>query len=280
MVVSPIPREPLLQVVKTLPAAPQILSLLGLVLLDSDSRLDDIAALLRCDTALTALVIRVANSAAYNRGAPFASLEEALAHVGLAEVYRLTGFAAVAQFADRRLAFYDISGAQLRENSLLTALVAEALAPRASLEPRAAYTAGLLRSTGKIALDRLARDRPRGTEPAAQIRGPLAQWETGRVGLDNCEAAAFILETWHFPERTVAAIRDHYAPAPESPAMAWLLNLAAGAAERCRHGLPGEQHYWTVTPEKLAAAGVEAAAVDCATREALEAFGPIRTALT
>jgi HD-like signal output (HDOD) protein len=274
-----VPRESLLHVVKTLPAAPQILARLGHRLLDMDSGLDDIVALLRCDTALTAHIIRIANSAAYNPGLPFGSLEDALARVGLSEVYRLTGFAAVAQLADRNLPFYGISGAQLRENSLLTALVMESLAGPAGLDPRAAYTAGLLRSIGKIALDRLTRDHAYRTDYELRGAGPLAEWETGFVGLSNCEAAAIILDTWHFPAKTITAIRDHYAPDDTADALTHLLNLAAGAAERCGHGLPGERFYWGCSSESLAAAGLEAPFVDRAMRHALQQFGPLRAAL-
>ena len=82
MIASSFPRETLLHVVKTLPAAPQILARLGHILLDQNSDLDDITALLRCDAALTARILRIANSVVYNTGTPFASLEQALARVG------------------------------------------------------------------------------------------------------------------------------------------------------------------------------------------------------
>ena len=283
MLAQPIPRETLLHVVKTLPAAPQTLALLGQLLLDVDSGLDEITVLLRRDTALTALVMRIANSAVYNPGLPYVSLEDALARIGLAEVYRLTGFAAVAQLADRNLPFYGVSGAHFRENALLGALVMEALAGPAGLDPRAAYTAGLLRSIGKIALDRLVRATGRQSaqrpDYADRGQGPLAEWEESFLGLNNCEAAAVILETWRFSEETIAAIRDHYAPDAEAPALTALLNIAAGATERCGHGLPGEHFYWEPTPEKLAAAGLEERFVDGAMRHALLHFGPIRSAL-
>src|SRR4051812_42219647 len=119
MMATSFPRETLLHVVKTLPAAPQILARLGNLLLDANSELDDISSLLKRDAALTARVIRIANSAAYNTGRPYGSLEEALARVGFSEVYRLTGFAAAAQMSDQNLPLYGITGAQLRENSLL-----------------------------------------------------------------------------------------------------------------------------------------------------------------
>src|SRR3954470_6380410 len=156
-----ISREALLHVVKTLPAAPQILAQLGHLLLDINSDLSDITSLLKRDAALTTRIIRISNSAIYNTGRPFASLEESLARVGFTEVYRLTGFAAAAQLADQKLPFYGISGAQLRENALLTALIMEALAPLAGVDSGLAYTAGLLRSVGKIAIDRLAKGTER-----------------------------------------------------------------------------------------------------------------------
>lgn len=276
MIASPVPRATLLHVVKTLPAAPQILARIGHLLLDMDSELEDVTGLLKRDSALTARIIRISNSAAYNTGAPFASIEEALARIGLMEVYRLAGFAAIAQVADANLVRYRITGPALRENSLLTALVMEQLARPAGVDPRAAYTAGLLRSIGKIALDRLTSDHA--YDGGSGIRGALGEWEIGFIGLSNCEAAAIILEEWRFPDATIIAIRDHYIP-EAGEAIARLLNLAAGAAERSGHALPGESGYWTTTPENLAAAGVSQEDLDEATRVALAHFGTVRAAL-
>ena len=196
--------------------------------------------------------------------------------MGLTEVYRLTGFAAIAQVSDSTLWRYNVTGPQLRENSLLTALIMEALARAAGVDPRAAYTAGLLRSIGKIALDRLTRDRAYGE---AAIKGPLAEWESGFIGLNNCEAAAIIMEEWRFPGDTIAAIRDHYVPAAPAPALTVLLNLAAGAAAAAKHGFPGESSYWGSQPEKFAAAGVTEQEVTDATRTALDLFSVVRAAV-
>ncbi len=61
--------------------------------------------------------------------------------------------------------------------------------------------------------------------------------------------------------------------------MANLLSLAAGAAERCGHGWPGERFYWHPGDEQFAAAGVSADDLDAATRFGLEQFGPVRAAV-
>jgi len=279
MLATSFPRETLLHVVKTLPAAPQVLARLGRMLLDLNADLSDITALLRCDAALTTRIIRIANSAAYNIGAPYATLEQALARVGFSEVYRITGMAAVAQVGDQNLALYGITGVQLRENSLLTALMMEALAEPAGLDPRVAYTAGLLRSTGKVALDRLTRDPAYNGAYTAAHGWPLAKWERDFTGINNCEAAAFILNEWRFPATTIMCIGDHYLPNASSTALAHLLNLAAGAADGAGHTLPGESSYWELADEKFAAAGVTAAQLEEATGSALAQFERTRVAI-
>ena len=279
MIATPIPRETLLHVAKSLPAAPRILAQLGQLLLDPHSDMSELTDLLKRDAALTARIIRISNSAFYNAGHPFASLDEALARVGFTEVYRLTGLAAVAHVADHHLARYKVSGIQMRENSLLTALVAEILADMAQLDKRAAYTAGLLRSVGKVALDKLTQNGFYEGHYKGKESGNLGDWETNFIGLSNCEAAAMILGEWRFPIQTIEGIRDHYTVSQGEP-LAEILNLAAGAAEAGGHGFPGESEYWatfaasgnqtlSLTPEDVAEA----------LRQALELFGPVKSAV-
>lgn len=278
MTASPPPRESLLRAVRNLPAAPMILARLDRMLADYNSPLEDVTAVLKCDAALTTRILRIANSSVYRAGEPCASLEEAVLRVGFAEIYRLTGFAATTQIVDRRLSLYGVTAAQFRENALLTALVMEQLADGTEIDRAAAYTVGLLRSIGKIALDRWMLARNGEQQYDASGDGPLAAWETANVGLNNCTAAEIVMGEWLFPTTTIEAIRDHYAPANGSR-MANLLHVAAAAAERCGHGWLGERFYWNIAPGQFAAAGVESEQVDEATRNALEAFGPVRAAV-
>lgn len=278
MVAAHANRESLQRAVRNFPAAPMILARLERLLADYNSPLEDITALLKCDAALTTRILRIANSSVYNVGEPCASLEEAVLRVGFREIYRLTGFAATVQIVEQRLALYRISSAQFRENALLTALIMEELAGHADLDRAAAYTVGLLRSIGKIALDRWAwtPGRELRYEPIADE--PLAIWEIARVGMDNCEAAEIVMRDWLFPASTIDAIRQHYAPA-EATRLGQLLNVAAGAAERCGHGWPGERSYWDDSPERCAMAGLLPHDVEDAMHLAYERFGPVRTAV-
>jgi HD-like signal output (HDOD) protein len=255
-----------------------ILSRLGRMVMDLESPLDDIAALLKQDAALTTRILRIANSVVYGGSEPCGSLDEAVVRVGFTEIYRLTGFAATSQIVDRRLGLYGVTAAQFRENALLTALIMEGLADRAGVDQSTAYTVGLLRSIGKIALDRWVSTPGVEHDYDAHGTGPLTEWELSTLGIGNCEAAEIIMTDWLFPTSTIEAIRHHYQPA-EASQMANLLNLAAGAAERCGHGWPGERFYWNPTDEQFAIAGVNADDLDAATRLGLEQFGPVRAAV-
>jgi len=98
--------------------------------------------------------------------------------------------------------------------------------------------------------------------------------------MTNAEAASMILGEWRFPADTVEAIRDHYLEAQSDFALTHLLHLAAGAAERRAHGLPGEAKYWVEKPEFYAAAGLSPEAFKRALDEAIALFNAVRAAVS
>jgi HD-like signal output (HDOD) protein len=274
-------RETLLHVAKSLPAAPLLLSKLGRLRLEPDAGLDEATSILRVDAALTARILRIANSPAYSSGAPYASLEQALARVGFVEIYRIAGIATVAQLAGQGLRAYGLGAAQLRENSLLTALVMEEAATFTSIDPQEAYASGLLRSTGKVALDGLTRDSNYAGTYDAFSNGDLVDWEEARAGISNCNAGAFVLTEWRFPAAMVTAIGHHYLPGKGTTdrELTHLLNLAAGEADRLGHGLPGERPYLDDSEEKLHAAGIDRKQLEGASSAALARFEAVRASL-
>lgn len=297
---TPFPRETLMHVVKSLPSAPQVLSRLRAMLADPNVDIDDITKLLKVDAALTARIIRVANSPVYCVGTPYSSIEQAISRVGLREIYTIAGFAAVLQMTNQDLRLYGTTGADIRVNSLLTALILEELARRIHADAEEAYSAGLLRSIGKIALNGLvhsqglmrlsadiARSGPAKGSSApstfnAKTDGALAQWEGHLAGMNNCEIAAFVLNEWRFPQEIGAAIAAHYVPEQDAsaPPLTVLLNLAAGSAERLGFGLPGETGYWQAKTERLAAIKLDEKQLEACADAALERFCVLHSAVS
>ncbi|MGH7996991.1 MAG: HDOD domain-containing protein [Opitutaceae bacterium] len=251
-----------------LPAAPQVLAELAELLEDINADTAEIAALLKRDGPLAAAILRISNSAYYGNGG-VGSVEAAVTRVGFSEVHRLTGFAATGMLAERGLRYYAVEAEQLREHMICAALAAEALATAAGLNPRHAYTSGLLRPIGMMVLDRMARA---GNLPESEYYRPedaegYAQWETRVVQIRSSAVAGVVLSEWRFAPDVVEAVRGHALTAgatPPTPGAA-LLHLALGIVETCDHGLPGEAGRWTPSPEKLELAGIDEAILpDCA----------------
>jgi len=269
----------LLRVAQSFPATPGIMARLGQILRDPNASLDDVAAQLKHDSSLAARLLRIANSAAFAQSEPVASIEDAAALIGLQELHRLVGAVAVDQFSLRNYPLYGFTGPRLRGNALLVALLMEELASPARQDPAAAYSAGLFRSLGKLALAKLAEE----DAPVAAFRPsdglPLGSWEKQTFGLGSNQATATILQQWHFPPEVTEAIAEHYYPAAHSHPQAYLLNLAAQLAEKLSHGLPGEHSYWLDETEFTRTCGIGPRHIQKATERAATAFERINRAM-
>src|SRR5688572_29998552 len=202
--------DDLLRVAQEFPATPRILAELGLLLRDPNVEIAEIAVRLKRDTALAARLMRIANSAALAQSEPVASIEDAAALIGFQELHRLVGAVAVEHFSIGDFPAYGFTGRRLRENALLVALLMEELAIPAEEDPRAAYTIGLFRSLGKIALDKLAATAGIDARFDAALSGDLAAWEQLAFGTTSNAATAAILDHWHFPHEIPKAIAEHY----------------------------------------------------------------------
>ena len=247
-------REKILITARNLPAAPQVLARLGELLLDVNTGLGEIAALLKRDAALVARIIRISNSAFYGGDGRIGSIEEAVNCVGFGEIYRLAGVATTSRLVDHALTYYRVDAELLREHMLYTALACEVLAGKCGLDGRHAYTAGLLRALGMLVLDRVARE----LLPPEEIYdhkhyGGYALWEGNVFSLGSCEVTALVLGEWRFPADIVGAIREHLLlrDADYNNRFACLLNVAGWLTAQEQFGLPGERSYWNLAPRKL-----------------------------
>ena len=240
-----IARDRLTKVADTLPGAPKVLNELEELLRDPNSDFDQVSPLLRPDVALTARIIRIANGSYYSRGEPVGDLEEAVARVGFSEVFRLVSIAGMLQLADRAMRYYPITPQTMRENSLFSALVMEELAGDVGIEPRIAYTTGLLSAVGRIVLDETAqRDFRFQRVPPLAPEG-LVEWELGLFGMTSYDAGAHVLKSWRFPADIFVAVRDQLLhnlnvdPLPNAK----LLHVVIAAISEAGYGLPGCKFY-------------------------------------
>ncbi|MBE2215517.1 MAG: HDOD domain-containing protein [Opitutaceae bacterium] len=242
--------------VDKLPPVGSVMQRLLAVLQDADSGIDDVAALVRIDTALATQVLRLANSAYFGLVERVATVEEGIQHIGLTQVQRLVTSLGGRRIFERALDHYVISAPLLWHHTLAVAVGSEVVASRLEADDSIAYLGGILHSIGIVALDNVAAARgiaPR--DPAV----PLLDWERETFGIDNAAAAERVLHYWKFPESLRRAVADRYIPPPSLAAAkspAGVLHLACCLAERASAGLAPESGLFRTSAEGLAIAGL------------------------
>lgn len=239
-----------------LPASPAILAEFNELTLDPHMVIDEATALLRRDSTLAAGVVRVSNSPVYG-GDRLNAVEDAVARVGLKEVYRLVSLATTARLAELALPTYGVFVGRLAKSTLLHGIAAEAIAEACGLDRRAAYTASLVRMLGMRLIDVMVRHAD---WVSIAPRENLLGWERDNLGRSNPEVAEVVLRHWRFGEDVVDAVRDQYLEdgADQASLLAIVLNLAGSFVVRANTAVAAEELLWTVTPEKLAALGLDA----------------------
>ena len=281
---QPAVRERIMRRASKLPAAAIVLSQLQRMLRDGDTSLDEVCDLIKRDMSLTARILQLSNSSYFAPGIFISSLDEAVGFVGYDEIYRIAGMVVGMQLTQADMRFHACTAARLWENTLCGAFAMESLAQFAGLNPRLAYTTGMMRSVGKVVLELLAQEtapRPGAFNPEAGL--PLGAWEEASSGCDSQAAGAVILEKWNFPPEIHGAVGRQWNPDAGQPGMemryALLLNLAARLTEELGYPLPGEGSYWKGGDAALASSRLTDADLALCRAETQLSFDRLRLAV-
>jgi HD-like signal output (HDOD) protein len=271
-------REMIVTLGSTLSPSLQVFARLGKLLEDPDTDIVDIVELVQVDPTLTFKILQLSNSVMFGMKHHCDVLEEAISLVGAREIQRIVGLAAAHQTYQGDLMTYGLPAGQLWENSVTTAAVMESLARRTGGDPRAAYTAGLLRNVGRVIIDKV---KGGGRYPGEAAHPSVARWERGSYGIAAVEVSALLLDHWRFPIEMTEAVRLHLEPTELAipPKGACLLNIAGLIAAELDAGLPGESVHWELTQEKLDAAGVDVEIMTVCGEEAREMLATLNEAV-
>ena len=185
--------------VDSLPSLPSIYQKIVACLQGPDPELADVARIISSDVVMTAMVLKLANSAFFGAGKSFRTAERAVSFLGLDTIAGLV--LAHSIFND---AGFERSGVDLEKlwrHSVLTATGARALALSENWSAQRAedaFLAGVLHEIGRLVL------AIRGAHPEA---GPEEERET-----THAEAGAYLLGLWGFSDDLIEAIAFHRTP--------------------------------------------------------------------
>lgn len=183
-----------------------------------DFGLDELARLVASDQALAADVLRCANSAAFVRGGPVASVPQAVARIGAGELSRIAFASAL---SGRALARGPLSLLRRRvwHDAVASGVLARELARPRSLPRDDAFACGLLHDFGRVlaleCLERIAR----GTRHPRPM--PSRFWEAV-VDNHHVRLGGVLAAKWALPAVLLESITLHHAEdlsTAEHPAM-------------------------------------------------------------
>lgn len=249
----PVSEQELRTAIAELPPVSAVIQRVLAVLQDPRSDVDDVARLVRTETALAAQVLRLANSALYGLPERVTSIHEAVQHLGILEVQRLVTALGSRQLFLRPLLAYGILADTLWEHSLAVAVGSETCARYAGSDRGFAYLLGILHSVGLVALDRVAAARhirPRDRDATLDV------WEKENFGTDNAAIAAQVLKIWEFPASVTDVVAARYQPQKTGAPEAAILHLGSVVADRLGAGLVAEKGLFKAPAELIQASGV------------------------
>ncbi|WP_221032252.1 HDOD domain-containing protein [Actomonas aquatica] len=262
--------DALIALAAKLPASPAILAEFNELTLDPHMVIDEATALLRRDSTLAAGVVRVSNSPVYG-GDRISAVEDAVARVGLKEVYRLVSLATTARLAELAMPTYGVFVGRLAKSTLLHGVAAETLAAECGLDRRVAYTAALVRMLGMRIVDAVARNAD---WIGVAATSDLVGWERQTFGRTNPEVAEVVLRHWRFGEDVIEAVREQYLEeGPEAASlMAVLVNVAGSFVVGADAAVLGEVPLWRASLEKLAVLGLKPEKLEALQEPIMEEF--------
>ncbi|MFY7973166.1 MAG: HDOD domain-containing protein [Rubrivivax sp.] len=219
-----------------IPAQPQSLVQLSLLLADDEVNLQAASELIESDMALAAAVLKAVNSSLYGLKGRVQSVQQAVTYLGMREV------AAVTFEMGLRAAFPPSPELEpLWQRAARRGLLMGRLAARLGLDGWAAHSAGLFEECGKAVLFRHSTQHYGAMLRAAgDDDGELVTLEKAGFGVSHDALGAALCESWGLGAAAVASVRQHvFAQAglglPEMPARRSICALSVWVHVADRH---------------------------------------------
>ncbi len=187
-----------------IPAQPQSLVQLSLLLADENINLQAASALIETDMALASAVLKAVNSSLYGLRGRVQSVQQAVTYLGMREVAAIT-FEMGLRAAFPPAPELDPIWHRAARRGLLMGRLAAAL----SLDAWGAHSAGLFEECGKAVLFRHAPDHYRSMLRAVQDDTALVQLEHTGFGVSHDALGAALCESWGLGAAAVASVRHH-----------------------------------------------------------------------
>lgn len=247
--------------VNDLPALPHVVSQVLKLTDDPNSTVKELNDVICQDQAVTAKVLRLANSAYYGYPRRIGTIVEAIVILGFNAIRNLVLAASVHNMLNKEVPGYQLGPGELWRHSIACAMAARTLARRVRYpKPDEAFIAGLLHDIGKVILSvYVSETYDEIIQKVRQFQIPFSQAEEEILGFTHAVVGARVADKWNLPESLVQAIACHHnlQLAKENPRLVAIVHLADVLCMTMGIGLGGDGMYYSVAPQAFTALGLK-----------------------
>ena len=186
--------------VEQLIALPDIYIAVKETIEDPDADMQQLVEIIKYDPAMSAKLLRVANSPLYGQISNISTIDRAVTLLGTKTVHDLVLAISISQTFNRIIDTYDV--ATFWQNSIMRATIAKCCANELNIpESDRLFTLGLLSDIGHMAMTICEPNLMRQVLSQQQKTNyPLYLYERSTFGFDCGELGADLLESWSIPE--------------------------------------------------------------------------------
>lgn len=186
----------------------------------------EVADTLKTDAALSAEVLRMANSSLLGARSRLTTIPHALSYLGAKRVTGLLFTLSMSKFLTRCGRKESIRRSW--HHSLACAIAAKKFAQSFGRNADEGYNAGLFHDIGRLALLAL---HPALYDQLISNDASLQEIERAHFGVDHCETGAWVIEHWKLPTAFIDVALNHHAPRPEGGELTMLVHAACVVAD-------------------------------------------------
>jgi len=226
--------EHILKRVQALPPLPTSAMRVIALIKNPATSVQELETVIGQDLALTASILRQANSSYYGYARRISSLQEAIVRLGFQVIQGLAMSAAVAPLLKTPIVGYEIEQEGLWKHSMLTAMAAKHLCQRRKLPyGDVAFTAGLLHDIGKLIISIYIQEVGAYLlQKVTAAKLSYVELEEKIIGYNHATVGGFMATGWNLPVDLVESISNHHTPssAQNHVELASVIHVANGLA--------------------------------------------------
>ena len=206
--------ESIIQAIDQLKPVTDVAGKVMALLDDPDCGLSDLSDIIRHEPALTANILKLANSAYFGLPGKLSDVKQAIVYLGMTQVVDLVLLVSCSKRFSGAHDGYGLKSGELWKCAVSGAIIANDLARLKGVKQSSLiFTGSLLRDIGKVVLDQyvnLATEKIVNRVKTQDIT--FAEAERQVLGFDHVHVGAMVVKSWNFPVSLQCIIRYYHTP--------------------------------------------------------------------